>query len=268
MDRAAPLTIATLALVLVAPRASRACEPVRVAVAGPADLGVLPESCEATEASLETRAAALVATSDLYGNLQAGIGARGRVVVAERTWISLWAPSLEYRFAANATVESDRTSLGGGVAGIHHRVPVTDKISIAPFARLLLPTETGFERASRWGGEQGVSASARVHRRVELAFGYAFTLVSTANGGRVFSILTESIAADVVYRPWRAFAVAGGFGLRFALAEAKPFDSFDPRISFRLYPWRGLFVVLSGVAPSFGADRTDLGLALSFGYRG
>src|SRR5688572_20187471 len=56
--------------------------PVRVPL-GPGDLGVLPEACEATEASLETRAAVLVATDDLYGSLQAGVGLRGRLVVAD-----------------------------------------------------------------------------------------------------------------------------------------------------------------------------------------
>ena len=51
--------------------------PIRVPL-GPGDLGVLPEACEATEASLESRAGLLVATTDLYGSLQAGVGVRGR----------------------------------------------------------------------------------------------------------------------------------------------------------------------------------------------
>ncbi|MBX3207863.1 MAG: hypothetical protein KF764_22650 [Labilithrix sp.] len=249
-----------------ATRPAAAGTPVRVPL-GPGDLGVLPEACEATEASLETRAAVLVATSDLYGSLQAGVGVRGRAVVAERTWISLWAPSLEYRFVANATVEADRASLGGGVVGAHHRIALGERASVAPFARLLLPTETGFARASRWGGEHGAAATARLHERVEIVGGFAFTLVSVVNGGRALSVLSETLSADVVYRPWRAFGIAGGAAARFALAGARPFESFDPRVALRFYPVRGLFVVLGGALPLGGRDRTDLGLALSIGWQ-
>jgi hypothetical protein len=241
--------------------------PVRVPL-GPGDLGVLPEACEATEASIESHAAMLVATSDLYGNLQAGVGLRGRLVVAERTWISLWAPSLEYRYVANATVDASRASMGGSVVGAHHRLPISERVSVAPFARLLLPTETGFERASRWGGEHGIAATAQLRERVEIAFGYTFTLVSVVNGGSALSVLGESASADVVYRPWRAFAIAGGAALRFALADVRPFESFDPRLAFRFYPLRGLFIVLGGALPLWGRDRTDVGLALSIGYQG
>ncbi|MBX3196525.1 MAG: hypothetical protein KF850_19695 [Labilithrix sp.] len=261
---------ATAALACDAPSASRPAAggtPVRVPL-GPGDVGVLPEGCEATEASLETRAAVLVATSDLYGSLQAGVGLRGRAVVAERTWISLWAPSLEYRFVANATVEADRASLGGGVVGAHHRIGLGERASVAPFARLLLPTETGFARAARWGGEHGVVATARVRERLEVVGGFAFSLVSVVNGGRTLSVLGETLSADVVYRPWRAFGIAGGTALRLALADARPLESFDPRLALRFYPVRGLFVVLGGAVPLGGRDRTNLGLALSIGWQG
>lgn len=262
--------IAAGALVLLAPHQAHACEktarPVRVPLA-PADLGVLPEACEATEASLETHAAALVATGDLYGSLQAGVGLRGRLVIAERTWLSLWAPSLEYRFVANASVEADRASLGGTAIGAHHRLPVTQRLSLAPFARLLLPTETGYERAVRWGGEQGISAEHDVTSKLQLVGGYAFSYTLVWNGGRGLSLLTESISAGAVIRPWRLFGVAGGLAVRFALADAKPFESFDPLLGLRFYPYRGLFVTLNGALPLAGRDRTDLALALSAGWQ-
>ena len=241
--------------------------PIRVPL-GPGDLGVLPEACEATEASLESRAAVLVANPDLYGSLQAGVGVRGRAVVAERTWVSLWAPSLEYRFVANATVEAERVSLGGAVADVHHRLVVTERAHVAPFVRLLLPTETGFNRAARWGAEHGVAGTMRIHDRLEVVSGFSFSLVSVVNGGRALSVLGESLSADLVYRPWRAFAVAAGLGARFALADAQPFESFDPRLALRFHPLRGLFIVLGVAAPLWGRDRTDVGVAFSLGYRG
>jgi hypothetical protein len=240
--------------------------PVRVPL-GVADLGVLPEACEATEVSLEPHAAVLVATSDLYGSVLAGAAVRGRAVVAEHTWLSLWAPSLEYRFVANATVEATRLSLGGTALGLHHRIALRDDVAVAPFVRLLLPTETGFEHASRWGVEHGISASWQALERLELVGGFAFGLVSTFNGGNALSFLHESLSVDVVYRPWRAFAIAAGGGLRFDLAGDPAFESFDPRLALRFYPYRGIFIALGGAFPLWGRDRTDAGMALSLGYQ-
>jgi hypothetical protein len=263
--------LAALAMALWAADA-HACEernagrPVRVPL-GPGDLGILPEACEATDAALVTRAAALVATDDLYGNLQAAAGVRGRLIVAERTWVSLWAPELEYRFVANATVESDRASLGATILGAHHRIPISKRVSIAPFARVLLPTETGFERATRWGGDHGIAARAALTDRLELIGGGTFALTTTVNGNHSRSLLTETFTTDVVYRPWRALAFAGGVGVRFALADAKPFESFDPRLGVRLFPWRASFALLDVVVPLAGRDRTDLAFALSAGWR-
>lgn len=232
---------------------------------GPADIGVLPEACEATEASLEGRAAALVATEDLYGSLVGGVGLRGRLVIAERTWLSLWTPSLEHRFVANATVEANRTSLGGSALGLHHRVALRRDLSLSPFARLLLPTETGFERATRLGAEHGVSGIWELREKLELTFGFAFSLISTY-GGTTLSRLGETVSANFVYRPSRVFAIAAGAALRTDLALADVVESFDPTIALRLYPYRGLFFVLGAATPLWGRDRTDLGLALSGGW--
>jgi hypothetical protein len=245
--------------------AANAGRPVRVPT-GPGDLGTLPEACEATDAALVTRAAALVATDDLYGNLQAAAGVRGRLVVAERTWVSLWAPELEYRFVANATVESDRGSLGATLVGAHHRIPISERASIAPFARVLLPTETSFERATRWGGDHGIAARARLADRLELIGGGTFALTTTVNGSRYRSLLTESFTTDVVYRPRHVIAIAAGVGVRLALRDERPFESLDPRLGVRLFPWRALFVILDAVTPIAGRDRTDLALALSAGW--
>lgn len=268
LTRIAAALLASFAL--LAAHDADACEktarPVRVPLA-PADLGVLPEACEATEASLETHAAALIATSDLYGSLQAGVGLRGRLTIAERTWLSLWTPSLEYRFVANASVQADRASIGGTVVGVHHRLPVTERLSIAPFVRLLLPTETAFERAVRWGGEQGISAQHHASERVELYGGYAFSYTLVWNGGHGLSLLTESISAGAVYRPWRFFGVAGGVAVRFALADKQPFESFDPQLGLRFYPYRGLFIPLNVALPLAGRDRTSLAFALSAGWQ-
>src|SRR5688572_33030714 len=111
--------------------------PVRVPLA-PADLGMLPEACEGTEASLEGRAAALVAERDLYGNVRAGLTFRGRAEVAERTWVALWVPGFDFHFVANATVESSRAGLGAGSVSLHHRLPLSGRLSLAPFVRPML----------------------------------------------------------------------------------------------------------------------------------
>jgi hypothetical protein len=272
MEPASPMirraAAAALLAVLAARSAASACEgrPVRVPVLGAADMGVLPEACEATEISLENRGAVLVATDDLYGSVQAGFGLRGRLIVAERTWLSLWAPGFEYRFVANATVEADRASLGGSVLGAHHRIPLGARTSLAPFARILLPTETGFERATRWGFEDGVAVTTQIHERIEIVGGYAMTLTSTVNGGRTLSVLTHTFATDAVWRPGRVFGLAAGVGSRFVLADPRPLESLDPRLAFRFYPGRGFFVFLGGMLPLFGRDRTNVAAALSIGW--
>lgn len=256
--------VVALAMLFVA-KPAFACEEgrgVRVPL-GPADLGVLPEACEATEASIEGRASALIASSDLYGSLAAGLGLRGRLILLTRTWLSLWAPSLEYRYVANATVTADRSSLGDTALGIHHRLALRENLSLSPFVRVLLPTETGYSRSARWGFENGIAGTYRMREKLEFVGGYAFTLVSVVNGGSALSILGESISADVVYRPWRVFGVAGGGALRFVLGDREPFESFDPHLAARFYPMKSLTIALNAALPLWGRDRTNVGLGLS-----
>lgn len=237
--------------------------PVRVPLA-PADLGVLPEACERTEASFEARTAILVANDDLYGSVDLGAGLRGRLVIAERTWLSLWTPSLQYRYVANATVTADRVSLGGGALGIHRRL-VLGNVAVAPFVRMLLPTETGFDRATRWGFDLGMAVTAPLGERLEIVGGYSMTYLATASGGGALQLLSASASTDVLWHRWDWLAFGGGLGARLALADRRPFESLDPRIAVRLTPSASFFANVSAALPLFGRDRTDVGIGLSVG---
>lgn len=235
--------------------------PIRAPLA-PADLGVLPEACERTEASFEARTAILV--DDLYGSVDLGAGLRGRLVVAARTWLSLWTPSLQYRYVANATVTADRVSLGNGALGIHRRL-VLGNVAIAPFLRVLLPTETGFDRATRWGGELGIAVTAMLGERLEVVGGYTVTYLETASGGGSLELLSEAGSADVLWHRWDWLAFGLGLGTRLALADRRPFESLDPRLAVRLTPSSSFFANVSAVLPLLGRDRTDVGIGLSVG---
>jgi hypothetical protein len=232
--------------------------PIRVPL-GPADLGVQPEACPHTSASLEGRGALVVAREDFYGSLLAGASLRGTVALPNDTWLSFWAPGVEYRFAANASVEADSTDLGAGALGYHVPLRLSRRATIAPFMRVLIPTETIFVRAHRWGLDHGATLAIAIDRQLELVGGLSFVDLVTVNGTRGLHAWMPSMSADAVYRPWRALAFAGGCGLR-------PLDSVDPRASIRVYPWRGAMVAVAAVAPMLGRDRTDIALALSMGW--
>ena len=235
--------------------------PIRVPVFGAADFGTPQETCARTSVSLEGRAALLIAERDFYGTLLAGLSVRATVALPRRTWISVWVPGLESRYVANATVDTDRTSLGAGSLGFHLPIAHTERLAFVTYGRLLAPTETIFTNARRYGIEHGTSALVRVSPKVDLVGSLAFATTFTVVPGRVSTVTSPTISGDVVFRPSRGVGLALGMGLR-------PLESFDPRAQVRLYPWRNLQISLGGLFPILGRDRTNAALSLSIGWDG
>ena len=240
--------------------------PVRVPITGPADFGVLPEACPATSVAARGRAAILVAERDYYGSLFAGAALAGRVAVGNGVWLSLWAPGPEYRFVANATVEQDSADLSAGTLGVHVPLEVDRRLVVAPYGRVLIPTETVLSRGTRTGIEQGLSAVVRLGDRVELVGGWAFPLLFTDGGASVRTLFAPAVSTDIVLRPFRALAIAAGAAVRVVPSDPDPLESVDPRASLRLYPWRGTFVDVSGALPLGGRDRSDVAAAIALGW--
>lgn len=239
--------------------------PIRLLV-GPAGFGTVPPACAVNEMALQSWGAVLIATGDFYGSLDAGGALVGRFILPGGSWVSVFAPGLEYRFVANASIEADVVSLSGSALGWHVPVPVTNHVQIAPFARVLLPTETVYHRATRFGFDDGVAVVWRIRPILELTGGFSMPLLLTVNRPTTYSVLLPAVTSDLAFEPWRFFAVVAGASIRLRSGDAPPFESFDPRAALRFYPFRGARIEIAAAAPLFGRDRSDLLGALSMGY--
>lgn len=240
--------------------------PIRMAMGDAADFGAAQEACPRTAVTLESRASALVATDDFYGRLYANVSVRGLVALppmfaARPMWLSLFAPGFEYRLVANATIDQTRASLGAGALGWHMGVFNHDRTALALSVRALLPTETIFQRATRFGFEPGLALVYVWNTRFELNGNLALPGTFTTQRGGMISAHAPSLSSDFVIRPGRAFALAAGGNLRLL-------DAFDARLQVRFYPKSRLVVALGMSAPLYGRDRTDVALALSAGWDG
>lgn len=239
--------------------------PIQVLV-GPAGLGTVPAACAANEVALQSWGAVLIATGDFYGSLDAGGALTGRFVLPGGSWVSIFTPGLEYRFVANASIEADATSLSGSALGWHLPLSATSHVQIAPFTRVLFPTETVYHRATRLGLDDGIAAVWRIRSFLELTGGYSMPVLLTVNRPTTYSVLLPTGTADLAFEPWRFFAVVLGASIRLRSGAAPPFESFDPRAALRFYPYGGARIEIAAAAPLFGRDRTDLLGAISMGY--
>jgi hypothetical protein len=233
---------------------------------GPADFGVVPEACARTAVTLETHGAVLIARDDFYGSLQAGVAVRGRLALPGGAWLSLWVPGVDYRYVANATITQSEAGAGAGAIGVHAPILARPSFTLVPYAHLLIPTDHAFEGTRQNGFEHGISSMWRLSPKLEIVGGWAMTFLFTSQGPHIDGSLAPTLAADAVYRPWRALGLAAGADARFVLGQ--PFESLDPRASVRLYPYDGLFVDVSAAFPLVGRDRTLAAAAVSIGFSG
>ncbi|MBW2526017.1 MAG: hypothetical protein JRI23_17690 [Deltaproteobacteria bacterium] len=267
------LTIGALATTAGDASATEPCEsplpeagaPVR-AFHGPADLGAVPEACPATAAALRGGMSILIAEQDYYGGVVAGGALRARFELPGGSWFSATLPGVEYRLAVNATVEADSLDMSASTVGWHVPLRLADRLQLAPYVRAMLPTETVFENATRYGFEHGTAAVFNVHPMLEVMGGYSIPLLLTHNNGTTHSLYTPTLAVDAGFRPWTWFELVGGMAVRVAPQDDEPFESFDPRVALRFYPWRGLYVDVAGAFPLGGRDRTNANLGLSLGW--
>lgn len=233
--------------------------PVRVPVFGPADLGVAQEACARTSIALESRLALLIAEDDFYGSVLAGAALRASLRLPfAGAWLSAWLPGLEYRFVANATVESDGAAVGAGALGFHAPIARTERAQLVAYGRALLPTETVFTHARRYGFEPGLSGLWS-RGAFELVGSLSFASLITALPGRATLEWAPALSTDLIFRPTRGFGVALGAGLR-------PLSSFDPHAQLRFYPYRSFAMSLGAALPVGGRDRTNLAGAVSLGW--
>lgn len=234
---------------------------VRAAADNAADFGTPQEACARTSVSLDNRLAVLDASDVFYGSVYFASNLRGTVDLPWGFWISFAVPGLEYRYVANATVDQKTVSMGAGALGVHVPVMSDARTQLTLAVRALVPSETIFVRAKRYGFEQGLSLLRQLGPHLELDGNLGAVALATVGPGRETLRFSPFVSTDLVYRPWRALGLAAGANLR-------PLDALDLRMQVRVYPYRRLAIALGAAAPVVGRDRTDLALAFSLGWDG
>ncbi|MBW2456402.1 MAG: hypothetical protein JRI68_17915 [Deltaproteobacteria bacterium] len=239
--------------------------PVRAPLA-PANFGEQPEACGVTSISLRGRLALLIAMDDYYGQMHAGVGLGGRLVLPGGSWLSAELPGFDYRFAANATIEAESMGLSASTVGYHVPVRLGDHLQLAPYGRLMFPTETVFDNALRYGVEHGISMVGNVAPWLEVMGGYSLPLALTTGAyGHSQSLFMPTVSLDIGLRPFTWFEGVGGLSMRVAPGEEEAFEGLDPRAALRFYPWRGSFIDVSGTFPLLGRDRTNAAVGVTLG---
>lgn len=240
--------------------------PVQVPL-GPAGFGTLPAACGAKSLAFKGAGSALVAEEDFYGYLEGSASLEARYTLPSGDWLSLETPSLDYWFSANATVEVDTVEMGPGALGYHAQLPVLHGVTVAPYAELLLPSDTIYHNARRYGLTHGVSAMTSLTPSLEVVGGLTFPVLVVHNSGSFHVTQVAQAAADASLRVFSFFSLAGGFGVRVRSGRVPGFESFDPRFALRFQPYRQLYAHVAVALPLFGDDRTDLVGALLVGWR-
>lgn len=244
--------------------------PIRVPL-GPRRPRQLPEVCPATAVALASGVSALIATDEFYGALAASTGLVLRLTVTENSWLSATPPGLDYLFSANATVEASRLETSGASLGYHVSFRLPGEVRISPYAKLLLPFESAYAHARRFGTEWGASAAWQWLPSLHLLGGVSVPLLITDGGGEPLVDFVPQITLDVEYRPLVWLSAVGGLGVRTQWGDHAGFEAVDVRGALRGAFGSGgsaeLYADLGVALPAFGNDRTDLAASLDIGCR-
>jgi hypothetical protein len=269
---------ATLGLLLVARSAGAAACPEAWSAAagplpagvGPADFGAVPEACPASEIALRARGTLLVASAapDFFGSVAAGATLRARLLVGERTWISLALDAVTFRYVANAVVTSSGLAFGPPTVGVHRALGHRDDLALAVYLRALLPLDTAREEGVETGGEAGIAArlTAGPGAHVGLEGGLALPVPVDVVGGQAHPALRPAALVEGWWAPRPSVALFAGVGARAQAAPDPSFTSLAPRAAARFALRRGVWLAALVEVPVVGADRTDLVAALYAGW--
>jgi hypothetical protein len=144
--------------------------------------------------------------------------------------------------------------------------PLGPNTAVSSYLRVLLPTETVYRHATRYGFEHGVVGTSRLGSRFALVGGVTFPTLLVAGPGTVHASYQPTLGSDLVVTPAAWFAAAAGAGLRWRFGDDAAFEAFDPRLALRFFPWRGSRVEIGAALPLAGADRTDVIVGLNLGW--
>lgn len=263
MIRAACSSLLLAALLAAAP--ARAAEPAcfaRSLAQGPlavsylgADVGTARRACPRTEAGLGLQGGAIIDTPNFYGALGGGLLAFGSWAPSERLELFGTVEAVRFQFVQNATLNGISLALGQTTVGATYVALQLDRLTLAPTARLELPTSFLSSRTRTVGAELGVAAQYQPLHALGV-HGYLGAGVSaglTAAPAQPRAGVLAQVGADYTFADWFAVVldVAAGFGRRAAV------DHVSPAFGLRAGLGELLGAELAVTLPLAGDERHD-----------
>jgi hypothetical protein len=149
--------------------------------------------------------------------------------------------------------------------GLHQGLLNERAWQVTPYARVLIPTETAFVHARRYGFDHGISALYRSNKWLSLNLGFSLAALFTENSGSVHVSYRDTLLFDAGFSPWEFLTLIAGSDVRLRAGDDNTFESFDPRIGLRLFPVSNFRLEFAAILPLWGADRTDLTCGINLG---
>jgi hypothetical protein len=235
-------------------------------LAGPGgtDFGQVPEACASTDLFLRLRGELLADSDDFYGVLTAGATLRGRWQFWPRWTLSAAFDPATLRYPINAVITSTGVAVGPATVGLQ-RTFTWRRTALAPYARLLLPWDSGRHYGARFGGELGASASYRLRECGGLRAGLSLPATLTVLGGGGHGLFAPGALVEGVYSPRRWVAFSAGAAARLQAGPRAALSALAARAAARIESRRGWHLALAGDVPFAGEDRTDVTVSIFVG---
>lgn len=224
------------------------------------DLGAGRRACPRSELSLGARALATIDTPGFYGNLAVGARLEGSWSIRGRGELFASFTFVDWQFVQNATLKATDTAVGPLTVGGSLLAFNARGLAVAPYVRLLLPTDR-----RTVGAEYGVTLAGLFARRLSAHLLAAGDLSAGVGPGLASVRAGAALVLGIVWTPARWFSFTLDAQLHFAALA--PLDWFAPAAALRFRLWRGLGAELSAIVPVVGGDRHDTALLVRVAWR-
>jgi hypothetical protein len=239
-----------------------------------ADFGAIPETCPGTELTLRLRTTVLVASSmpDYYGALALGSTVRLRQRLGGptgRTWLTVAADALTYRYVVNAVVRSHDVSFGPPTLGLHRTLAEGERTAVSVYGRMLLPLDTARSSGVRLGFELGATARRLLGPRARGGIQGGVALLGPLDvvAGQTHAALQPAGLVEGWFAPQPRFAVFAGAEARAEITPDPAFLTLAPRVAARVSLRHTLSLAALVETPLVGTDRTDVIAAVTLGWQ-
>jgi hypothetical protein len=234
----------------------------------PADFGAVPEACPGSDLSLrlEGELAVHSGAPDFSGDIVANGRARARRRLGPRSWVSIAVDLVTYRYFDNGGLVGSGTGFGPATLGYHLVLRVTDRTSLAAYARALLPIDTARQSGIESGLELGAAGLARPSRRWAFDGGVSLAGPLEITAGVARARFVPAALGEAWFSPKSSFAVFAGAGVRVQVAPSAALVAFTPRVGLRGTLRHGLWLAFLAEAPIAGDDPTQGVVSLFVGW--